>query len=168
MMQIFPNGRDQRRHTFKRAAPDALACDLGEPALDEVQPGATRRNEVQMAARMTGQPAVDGRTSMGTRIVEHQMQGQHRVGLRIEAFEKAHKLFGPLAGLTFAHISQSTAVARATNFCGVLPFAMTCSNCARSAGAASRHTRGRCVADRTRSPGQSTALYVLNSPYAGD
>ena len=51
--------RNQLRHAFEDALPNALARDLPEPPLDEVQPRGTRRRKVQMESRMFRQPLLD-------------------------------------------------------------------------------------------------------------
>lgn len=49
---------DQLRHTLKDAARDSLARGSPEPALDQVQPGGTRRGNVQMKPWMLRTPCV--------------------------------------------------------------------------------------------------------------
>ena len=41
---------------LEHSTPDALARDLGEQSLYEIEPGRRRRNEVQLEARMLRQP----------------------------------------------------------------------------------------------------------------
>jgi hypothetical protein len=50
------DGLLQPAHAVKAAAPDRLLRDQPEPALDQVEPGSPGRSEVQMEARMRGQP----------------------------------------------------------------------------------------------------------------
>src|SRR5665647_763642 len=47
------------------AAPQPPLRELGEPALDEAQPGAVGRREVEGEARMAQEPAVDGGVLVG-------------------------------------------------------------------------------------------------------
>ena len=51
--------RDQLRHAREDASPNALARNLPEPPLDEVQPRGTRRGNVQMKSWMFHQPLLD-------------------------------------------------------------------------------------------------------------
>jgi hypothetical protein len=53
------------------AAPEQLVGELGEPALDEVQPAAAGRGEVQVKARAGGQPALDLLRLVGRAVIEH-------------------------------------------------------------------------------------------------
>ena len=57
--EIVIDGGLQLGDALEDAAPDALACDLGEEALDEVQPGRRSRNEVQFEAWMPLQPRLN-------------------------------------------------------------------------------------------------------------
>src|SRR3712207_8539494 len=45
------------------AAPDALAGDLGEEPLDQVEPGRRGRREMQVEARMLRQPRLDRKST---------------------------------------------------------------------------------------------------------
>ena len=56
-----------------RAAPEQLGGELGEPALDEVQPRRAGGREVQEEARVCGQPALDRRRLVGDAVVEHEV-----------------------------------------------------------------------------------------------
>ena len=48
----------QLGHAREGAAPDALRRGLGEEPLDEVEPRCARRREVQLEARMLGEPGL--------------------------------------------------------------------------------------------------------------
>lgn len=50
--QIVTNGSFECGHTGECSAPDALARDLREEALDQIEPGGTGRREVEVGARM--------------------------------------------------------------------------------------------------------------------
>ena len=54
-------------------APDLFLGQEREEALDLVEPGGAGRGEVDMPARMAGQPTLDGRGLVGRVIVHHQM-----------------------------------------------------------------------------------------------
>ena len=60
---------------------DLLVGKQREPAFDLVQPGRAGRGEVQVIARVTGQPSADRRGLVGGIVVEHQVDveiGGHR------------------------------------------------------------------------------------------
>jgi hypothetical protein len=74
------------------AAPEQLVGELGEPALDEVQPRARRRREVQLKARVGGQPALDLRRLVRRAVVEHQVDVQVRPHLAIDRLQELLEL----------------------------------------------------------------------------
>src|SRR5438552_12238360 len=55
-------------------SPDALASNLGEEPLDEVEPGTGCRRGVQCEVLVSRQPALHGRRLVGGVVVEDQMQ----------------------------------------------------------------------------------------------
>ena len=62
------------------AALDLLVGEQREPALDLVEPGGAGRREMQVIARVSGEPGFDRRCLVGGVIVEHQMDveiGRH-------------------------------------------------------------------------------------------
>src|SRR5689334_5555252 len=63
---------DAREH----AAADALAGDLGEEALDQVEPGGRGWREVPVAARMLRQPCLHDRMLMGGVVVDHRCRSR--------------------------------------------------------------------------------------------
>ena len=60
-------------HAGEGAAPDAPGGDLGEDALDEVEPGCTGRREVQLDARVLGEPRLHLGRLVRSVVVEHEM-----------------------------------------------------------------------------------------------
>src|SRR3954447_14041331 len=56
-----------------RAAAEFLRCQFGEPALDEVQPRARGRGEVQDEPRVREQPSLDRWRLVRAAVVEHDM-----------------------------------------------------------------------------------------------
>ena len=54
--QVLADRANELGDAAEGATADALAGDLGEPALDEVEPGGRRRSEVQAVARVRGEP----------------------------------------------------------------------------------------------------------------
>ena len=64
------------------AALDLLVGEQREPAFDLIKPGSAGRREVQVTARVAGEPALDRRRLVSGVIVEHQMDveiGRHGV-----------------------------------------------------------------------------------------
>src|SRR5438093_12508566 len=53
---VGANGGDESRHAAKGAPAQALARNLGEEALDEIQPGRPGRGEVEMKPRVVREP----------------------------------------------------------------------------------------------------------------
>jgi len=66
--------------------------DLGEEALDHVEPGGRRRGEVQMKTGMRREPALDGRGFMSGVVVDDQMKVEPGRGLPIDQREKTQEL----------------------------------------------------------------------------
>ena len=52
---VAANGGDKSRHIVEGAPAQALAGDLGEEALDKIQPGGAGRGEVEMKPRVLGE-----------------------------------------------------------------------------------------------------------------
>jgi hypothetical protein len=77
------------------AALDLLVGEEGEPAFDLVQPGGAGRGEVEVIARVAGEPCFDGRGLVGGVIVEHKMDvevGRHGLldlGQELAEFDRA-------------------------------------------------------------------------------
>ena len=68
---------------------DLLVGEPGEPAFDLVQPGGAGRREVEVIARVAGEPRLDRRGLVRGVIVEHQMDveiGRHGLLDRAEEF----------------------------------------------------------------------------------
>jgi hypothetical protein len=59
---------------FKIASADGLLADDAEPALDEIQPRAARRREVQMTVGVLAEPLRDRRMFVGSVIVTDRVQ----------------------------------------------------------------------------------------------
>src|ERR1700737_5337516 len=75
------------RDVVENASPYTLSGDFGEEPLDEVEPGAGRRREVQDEAFASCQPAFHGRCFVGGVVVEDQMQIEMGGGPAITFFE---------------------------------------------------------------------------------
>ena len=59
------------RRSRRMHRPDALGRYLGKEQFDEIQPGRARRCEVQLEARMLGEPRPSPRPSVRPLVVEH-------------------------------------------------------------------------------------------------
>ncbi len=92
VFQIFRDGILEFRDALECAASDTLSGDLGEEALDHVEPGRRGRCEVQMEARMFLEPTLHGRGLMGGIVIDNQMQIETGRGLLIDHLEKAQEL----------------------------------------------------------------------------
>ena len=91
--------RHQLFDTAKRAAPDGLLGDEPKPALHLVEPARVGRREVQMKARMAGQPSLDPGMLVGRVVVRDQMNLKHGRDAGVQMFEKAQKLLVAVARL---------------------------------------------------------------------
>src|SRR5437870_6642185 len=84
------------------AAAEHLGGDLGEPALDEVEPGGALRDEVEHKARVADEPALDRWRLVGGVIVEDQMQLEPGRRLALELVEELLELERAVAGVQAA------------------------------------------------------------------
>src|SRR5512146_2962499 len=74
------DGLSQAPGAVEAAAPDGLAGNRREPALDQVEPRRAGRSEVEVEARMGGQPSFDRRMLVGAVVVvADEVQLQFRV-----------------------------------------------------------------------------------------
>ena len=76
---------DQVGDAVEDAAADRLVGELAEPALDEVEPRARGRGEVQVEARVLGKPGVDVGVLVGAVVVDDQVQLELAGELAVEA-----------------------------------------------------------------------------------
>jgi len=76
----------------KDAAPDGLVGEIPEPPLDEVEPRARRRREVQVEPRVLLQPRVDVGVAVGTVIIKDQVDLQSFWDLPVDAAQEAQEL----------------------------------------------------------------------------
>ena len=68
------DGAFELRDTLEGGAADTFSGDLGEEALDHVEPGSRGLREVQMEAGMGFEPALYGRRLMRGIIVNDEME----------------------------------------------------------------------------------------------
>jgi len=76
------NCRNQVGHAGERVATDALASDLSKAALDQVQPDANGRHEVQHEKWMLLRPDLDLGLGVGAIVFDDQVVCNISVGLR--------------------------------------------------------------------------------------
>src|SRR6266481_7418547 len=86
---------------FAGAAMDAAAQlffgEASEPAFHQVEPGRAGGREVELKARMTQQPTLDGRGFVGGVIVDDQMERKPGRDLVVNRLEKLTELDRPMA-----------------------------------------------------------------------
>src|ERR1700687_3192043 len=75
------DGLLQARDAVEAAPANGLRGDQAEPALDQVEPRGAGRGEVQMEARVRGQPLFDRGMLVGSVVVADQMQLQLGIAL---------------------------------------------------------------------------------------
>src|SRR5438128_5752916 len=94
--QVVADRGDQRRDTGEGASPDALAGDLGEPALHHVQPRSAGGCEVQMVARGFAEPLLHLWVRVGAVVVEDQMDLTPARGRVVNALQELQELAVPM------------------------------------------------------------------------
>ena len=73
-----------------------------EPAFDQVKPRTTGRGEVEMEARVSQQPTLDGRRLMRSIIVENQVQVQFARHAGVNGFQETTKLDSAVSPMELA------------------------------------------------------------------
>ena len=84
------------------AAPDALHRDLGEEALDEVEPRSASRREVEMEARMFREPGLHLGRLVRSVVIEHEMDVEWRSHAAVDPTQEADELLRAMPGLALA------------------------------------------------------------------
>jgi len=74
----------------------ASASQLGEEALDAVQPGTRRRHEVESPARMPSEPSADLRLFVGGVVVEDNVDGVVGRQFGLQRVQKTDELLVPM------------------------------------------------------------------------
>ena len=100
--QVVFDGHDQFLHVAKDAAPKALLRQLAEPALDQVEPRGAGRREVQLKARMGGQPVAHRLVLVGPVVVEDDVQGQIGRERAVEAPQELQEFLMPMTAVALA------------------------------------------------------------------
>ena len=73
-LDIFANRPDQFRNAGESPPANPFPRQFSEPSFDHVQPGRTRRREMEMKTRVFGQPLFDDRVGMRSIIIQNQMK----------------------------------------------------------------------------------------------
>ncbi len=88
---------DQVGDAVEDAAADRFVGQLAEPALDEVEPGARGRGEVEVEAGVFGEPGVDVGVFVGAVVVEDQVQLSLARKLAVECAQELEELLVAVA-----------------------------------------------------------------------
>ena len=94
MVQVVLDRGDEGGDALEGDPPDAIAGDLAEPALDEVEPAAVGRGEVQDEPRVAFEPAFDRRGLVGGVVVHDHVHGQVGGHDTVNLGEEAAELLG--------------------------------------------------------------------------
>ena len=93
------DGRDQGPDAVKAATADTLLAEVPEPALNEVEPRATGRSEMEAKAGMTPEPALDGRALVRAGVVEDEMEVHVARRFAVDAVEEAQEFPRSMPGM---------------------------------------------------------------------
>src|ERR1700678_3917019 len=99
---VVEDGLAQMGHRVKAAAADSLSGDLGEPALDLVQPGGMGRYKMQMESRVALEPAHNRSRLMRGVVVQHQMHLLPVGNTCVDGLEEMQELLMSMAGMALA------------------------------------------------------------------
>jgi len=92
----FGNSDFELGHAVECPSSDALPCNLSEQSLDEVEPGAGCRREVEFEARMVLEPTVHGRCFVCAVIVDDQVQVEVRERFTVDFFQEHQEFPGAM------------------------------------------------------------------------
>jgi hypothetical protein len=126
-------------HAVERASSDALPCNLGEQSLDEVEPGAGCRREVECDARMALEPAVHGGCFVCGVVVDDQVQIEVRERFTVDLFQEHQELLGAMARQAFTDDLAGRHIERGEQRRGPVTFVVV----RHGAGAALLHGQAR-------------------------
>ncbi len=90
------------RDIMENASSDALACDLGEEPLDEIEPRAGCWGEVELETLVPGEPALHFLCLVRGVIVDDEMQIETGRRLAVDLPEERQELVCPVARQAFA------------------------------------------------------------------
>ena len=92
LIDISSNGFDQLLDAPEHPAADPLVGDLAEPAFDQVQPRAARRDEVEVEPLVTLQLGLDLGVLMGRIVVDDKVEVQIGRRLGVDLLEELDEL----------------------------------------------------------------------------
>jgi hypothetical protein len=72
--QILLNGLDQIVHVVEDTPADSLLGDSAEPTLDQIEPGGTGGDEVELEPRVFLQPGAHLRVFVGAVVIQDEVQ----------------------------------------------------------------------------------------------
>src|SRR6516225_7916315 len=96
MLDIVLDRFLQFHHAVEHAAPDTLVGKVAEEPFHLIAPRGTRRREVQMKARMPGQPAPHRGSLVRRVVVQDQMDILVRRRLLMDQLEEADPILWPV------------------------------------------------------------------------
>src|SRR3974377_635111 len=85
-----------------RSALDFTLAEQTEPALNQIEPGARGRSEVQMKARMACKPPLHGRRFVGAVVVHDQMNIELLRHALVNGAQKLQELMAAMAPMQLA------------------------------------------------------------------
>src|SRR5262249_9003055 len=91
---------DQGRHAAECPAPQTLARNLGKEAFDEIEPRRSGGREVEMKARVRGQPGRHGGVLVSAIVIENEMDVLPARRLAIDHVQERDELAVGVARLT--------------------------------------------------------------------
>src|SRR6266705_303965 len=97
LAKVLTNGSNEFSHAAKRSTPNALARDLREPALHQVQPRGPRGDEMEMVALALSEPLLHLGMFVRAVVVHDQMNLPPTRSLPIDALHKVQKLLMPMS-----------------------------------------------------------------------
>lgn len=122
MIDPFCDSLLQFGNVVEDAAAYLLASDLGEEALNQIEPGRRCRDEVQLEARMALEPALYSRRLVRGVVVGDQVEVEIGEGFSVDLLQKLEEFPGAMARHAFAddlacrHIERRKQGCRAVTF----------------------------------------------------
>ena len=117
--QVVLNRSNQVRDAVETAAANPLVGNLSKPALDQIQPRARRRDEVDVESGMSSDPGFDSRVFVSCVIVHDEMQIEMGRRLDIDLVEETNEF---LVSMTRHAVADHFAIEQAQR----------CEQCGRS------------------------------------
>jgi hypothetical protein len=100
---IFLDRPDQIRCARECAPANPFPGQFGKPPFDHVQPGRTRRDEVEMKPRVLGQPLCDDRMSVRPIVIQDQMKVASAGSRPVDRLEELQELLMAMTRITGAN-----------------------------------------------------------------